>query len=135
MSAPRGDIHGRDEIVRLVDSFYAAVRADAVLGPIFDDIAQTDWAVHLPKMYDFWETVLFGRSVFRGNPLAVHLHLATRVALTDREFSRWLALFEQQVDGLFLGPIADEAKRRARRIAAVMRHHVEVHAASVAASA
>jgi hemoglobin len=135
MSAPRGDIHGRDEIVRLVDSFYAAVRADAVLGPIFDDIAHTDWDVHLPKMYDFWETVLFGRSLFRGNPLAVHLNLATRVPLTEREFSRWLALFEQQVDRLFSGPIGDEAKLRARRIAAVMHHHLDGHTAPVAASA
>ena len=135
MTPERGDIHDRTQIVRLVDGFYGAVRADDLLGPIFDGIAQTDWAVHLPKMYDFWETVLFGRSVFRGNPLAIHLNLATRVPLTEREFSRWLALFEQQVDRLFTGPIADEAKMRARRIAAVMHHHVGAHAASMAASA
>lgn len=124
------DIEDRADIVRLVDGFYASVRADAVLGPIFDDIAHTDWAVHLPKMYDFWETVLFGRSAFRGNPLAVHLDLATRAPLTGREFSRWLAMFQQQVDGLFEGPVADEAKLRARRIAAVMQHHLEAHVVS-----
>jgi hemoglobin len=135
MTAGRGDIHERTHIVRLVDSFYDAVRADALLGPIFDDIAQTDWGVHLPKMYDFWETVLFGRSSFRGNPLRVHLALNARVPLTEREFSRWLALFEQQVDNLYEGPVANEAKLRARRIAAVMHHHVEAHAAAVTAFA
>jgi hemoglobin len=135
MTAERDDIRGRADIIRLVDRFYGAVRADDLLGPIFDDIAQTDWAVHLPKMYDFWDTVLFGRSAFRGNPLAVHLDLATRAPLTEREFGRWLTLFHQQVDRLFSGPVADEAKLRARRIAAVMHHHLGAHAASVAASA
>jgi hemoglobin len=135
MTGGHGDIQDRAHIVRLVDGFYAAVRADDVLGPIFDDIAQTDWAVHLPKMYDFWDTVLFGRSAFRGNPLAVHLDLAARVPLTDREFGRWLTLFQQQIDALFKGPVADEAKLRARRIAAVMHHHVEAHGASMTASA
>ena len=131
MTVRRSDITSRRDIVLLVDRFYTAVRADDILGPIFDDVAQTDWAVHLPKMYDFWETVLFGRSVFRGNPLAVHLDLATRVALTEREFGRWLALFHQHVDMLFDGPVADEAKLRSRRIAAVMQHHVGSHSGSV----
>jgi hemoglobin len=131
MSVVAGDITSRADIMRLVDGFYAAVRTDAVLGPIFDDVAHTNWDVHLPKMYDFWETVLFGRSSFRGNPLAVHLDLATRVPLTPREFDRWLALFHHQVDALFDGPVADDAKLRARRIAAVMQHHVGMHAESV----
>ena len=131
MTGGRADITSRRDIVELVDRFYATVRADDMLGPIFDDVARTAWAVHLPKMYDFWETVLFGRSVFRGNPLAVHLDLAARVALTEREFERWLVLFHRQVDALFDGPVAEEAKLRARRIAAVMQHHVAAHTGSV----
>lgn len=121
------DIGSRAEIERLVDGFYASVRADAVLAPIFDDVARTDWATHLPKMYDFWETVLFSTGAFRGNPLAVHLDLAARVPLTSREFQRWLELFQRQVDAMFTGPVAEEAKRRAMRIAAVMQHHVAAH--------
>ena len=135
MTVTRGDITSRADIVRLVDGFYTTVRADDVLGPIFDDIAHTNWDVHLPKMYDFWETVLFGRSVFRGNPLAVHLDLATKAPLTEREFHRWLTLFHRQVDALFDGPVAEEAKLRARRIAAVMHHHVGGQAESVTATA
>jgi hemoglobin len=131
----RADICCRADIERLVDGFYAAVRRDDVLGPIFDDIARTDWAVHLPKMYDFWETVLFGRSAFRGNPLAVHLDLARRAPLTGREFGRWLALFDAQVAASFDGPLADEARRRAARIAAVMQHHLGTHVGSLTVSA
>jgi hemoglobin len=134
MNGP-ADIGSRAEIERLVDGFYASVRADAVLAPIFDDVARTNWAEHLPKMYDFWEAVLFGTATFHGNPLAVHLGLAARVPLTSREFQRWLGLFRGQVDAMFAGPVAEEAKRRATRIAAVMQHHVATHDPSLTTTA
>jgi len=118
------DLTDRADIVRLVDAFYGRVRADAILRPIFDGIARVDWALHLPKMYDFWESVLFGRAAFKGNPLAVHRELARRAPLTSTEFSRWLQLFHASVDELFVGSCADEAKSRASRIALVMQHHI-----------
>ena len=127
------DIASRADIVRLVDVFYERVRADDILGPIFDDVAQTDWDRHLPKMYDFWEAVLFSAPVFNGNPLAVHRELASRVPLGAPEFGRWLALFHQSVDTMFRGPRADDTKVRASRIATVMRHHILADLASAAA--
>lgn len=120
----RSDIAARSDIERLVNRFYERVRGDQLLGPIFDAVAQTDWTRHLPKMYAFWESVLFGVAGFRGNPLAVHRDLATRVPLGDREFGRWLELFHESVDTLFSGPQADEVKRRAAQIATVMQHHM-----------
>jgi hemoglobin len=133
MNVPDRDIASRADIVRLVDGFYARVRADEILGPIFDGIARTDWGRHLPKMYDFWDAVLFGASGFHGNPLAVHRELATRVPLGEREFGRWLALFHESVDALFRGPRAEDTKVRASRIAAVMRHHILADVESAAA--
>ena len=124
MTATRHDITTRADIERLVDTFYERVRADEILAPIFDDVAHTDWARHLLKMYDFWETVLFGTPAYRGQPIGIHVELATRVALGQREFGRWLALFVDTVDAAFLGPQADEAKLRAARIASVMQHHI-----------
>ncbi len=118
------DLNDRADIVRLVDAFYDRVRADAILSPIFDGIARVDWAVHLPKMYDFWESVLFGRAVFKGNPLLVHQELARRAQLTATEFNRWIQLFHSSVDDLFVGSCADEAKSKASRIALVMQHHI-----------
>ena len=118
------DITSRHEIVRLVDRFYTRVRADEILGPIFDDVATVDWAAHLPKMYAFWEQVLFGTAGFKGNPLAVHRALARLTPLGDREFDRWIALFTDTVDDLFVGPGADEVKLRAARIRAVMQYNV-----------
>ena len=133
MTPAERDITSRTDIVQLVDAFYERVRADEVLGPIFDDVAHTDWNRHLPKMYDFWEAVLFSAPVFDGNPLAVHRELASRVPLGAREFGQWLALFCQSVDALFCGPRAEDTKVRASRIAAVMRHHILADLASAAA--
>jgi hemoglobin len=127
------DITSRTDIVRLVDAFYERVRADQILGPIFDEVAHTDWNRHLPKMYDFWEAVLFSAPVFEGNPLAIHRQLATRVPLGAREFERWLALFSHTVDTLFRGVRAEDTKLRASRIAAVMRHHIAADRAPAAA--
>lgn len=118
------DIASRSDIERVVDTFYECVRSDEVLGPIFDEIARVDWPTHLPKMYAFWEAVLFGVAGFKGNPLVTHLALAHRTPLTAREFDRWVALFHHSVDELFAGPVATDAKRRALYIAASMQHHL-----------
>jgi len=124
MTGTGHDITTRADIERLVDTFYAAVRADEILAPIFNDVAHTDWAHHLPKMYDFWTTVLFGAAGYHGQPIGVHVALATRVAMGEREFGRWQVLFVATVDAAFTGPQADEVKRRAARIASVMQHHI-----------
>jgi hemoglobin len=119
------DIGSREDIERLVNTFYDRIRADDLLGPIFDDVARVNWAEHLPKMYAFWDAVLFGTSGFKGNPLGVHLQLAQHTPLGATQFERWLALFQANVDGLFSGPTAGEAKRRAARIAVVLQQHIK----------
>lgn len=118
------DLTTPDDVVQMVDTFYDRVRIDPILAPIFDEIARVDWAAHLPKMYAFWNSVLFGMAGFKGNPMAVHMALARMTPLTAREFDRWLALFHETVDDLFAGPGAEDAKFRAARIATVMAHHV-----------
>lgn len=121
----RHDIRSREDIVRLVDAFYERVRRDDILGPIFNDIARVDWSAHLPKMYDFWEAVLFGTAQFRGNPLAVHRALATRATMDAVAFGRWVSLFHATIDELFDGGVADDARSRAVRIAATMQYHID----------
>ncbi len=118
------DLQSRADIERLVDAFYARVRVDPRLGPIFNETARVDWPAHLPRMYAFWEAVLFGVAGFKGNPLAVHLALARQTPLTSREFARWVDLFHQSVDDLFAGPMATETKQRAVHIAATMQDHL-----------
>ena len=106
--------------------FYDRVRDDELLGPIFDDVAHVDWATHLPRMYDFWESVLFGTATFKGTPLVVHRALARHTPLTGETFDRWVALFHTTVDDLFSGAIANQAKESAVRIAATMEHRLTI---------
>jgi hemoglobin len=117
-------------VARLVDEFYTRVRADDGIGPIFNDVVKVNWATHLPKMYAFWDSVLFGVSGFKGSPLAVHLVLAERTPLTSHEFDRWVSVFHATVDELFAGPMATEAKQRAVRIATMMQYHIAAAAAA-----
>lgn len=130
-STVRADLASHDDIVRLVNAFYDRVRGDDLLGPIFNDIAKVDWDEHLPKMYAFWSSVLFGTTGFRGNPLAVHRALAQRTPLTGVEFDRWVTLFHTTIDELFSGRVADDAKVRVLRIAATMQYHIEADRSAV----
>ena len=43
MENPKAPIKGREEVKQLVDSFYAKVRLDELIGPIFTDVAKVDW--------------------------------------------------------------------------------------------
>jgi len=124
VNQPRFDITDRRDVACFVNVFYDRVRDDDLLGPIFDDIAHVDWATHLPRMYDFWESVLFATATFKGAPLIVHRELARRAPLTTVAFDRWIALFQSTIDDLFIGPMAEHAKNSAVRIAAALEHNI-----------
>ena len=114
------DLETEADIIQLVDAFYARVNADELLRPIFNDVAQVDWASHLPTMYDFWSSVLLGTSRYKGRPMARHFPLPIKAA----HFQQWLALFRASVDALFIGPKAEEAKMKAQNIGAMFEHRM-----------
>lgn len=82
---------GVDEamIERLIDAFYADVRADPVLAPIFA-ARISDWPPHLAQMYAFWSSVMLMSGRYHGQPMPKHAVLPIEGA----HFDRWLALFE-----------------------------------------
>ncbi len=116
----RPDIQDRTEIEMLVNTFYERVRSDEVLGFIFDKIAQTNWVAHLPKMYAFWETVLFRSGGYTGSPLAAHAKLVPLTNMGPEQFDRWLLLFRGTVDDLFSGKHAVHIKNCAEDMANVI---------------
>ncbi|WP_345953911.1 group III truncated hemoglobin [Mucilaginibacter sp. PAMB04168] len=103
------DIKDLESIKLLVDRFYASVRNDELLGPVFADVIKDDWQPHLDKMYAFWNAALFCVAGFRGNPFARHAPLS----IQPQHFDRWLQVFNQTVNDNFEGPMADDAKKRA----------------------
>jgi hemoglobin len=106
------DIENRADVVLMVDTFYAQVRQDALLKPIFE-AAIHDWAAHLPTMYDFWESMLFGAGTYKGNPFDKHIPLP----IDESHFERWVEIFIQNIDNQFVGEKANETKQRATSIA------------------
>lgn len=92
---------GIDEamVYRLVHSFYTRIRADVVLGPIFNEAIQDRWDTHLANMVDFWSSVVLMTGRYSGRPMAAHLLLDSKRGergmprLDQSHFDRWLDLF------------------------------------------
>ena len=124
----RHDIIGRDDVERLVVSFYRDAAMDDLLGPIFH-AAHVDWSVHIPKLVDFWAWQLFGERGYEGNPLRAHEPAHGRTPFRAEHYERWLELFVETVDAHFEGPTAEAAKARAARMARALRRLLEGNAA------
>ncbi len=109
------DISNVDDIKLMVDSFYEKIRQDDLIGHIFNRIIGDKWPEHLEKMYRFWQTILLEDHTYFGSPFLPHAHLPV-----EREhFDRWVSLFNANMDDLFVGPKADEARWRAEKMAAM----------------
>jgi hemoglobin len=97
----------------LVDQFYAKVREDEVLGPIFNG-AIADWPEHLGKLSAFWSSVMLTSGRYKGNPVAVH-HRVQGIEL--KLFDRWLALFDETCREMFDDQLTAAFNEKAARIA------------------
>ena len=110
---PTPDLCTEAEVSHLVHSFYARVRDDAMLGPVFERHV-ADWNHHLPKMVDFWSSALRGSKRYRGTPMPVHCALP---GLSEALFARWLDLFFETASALPNRPMGERAIELSRRIA------------------
>ncbi len=114
------------EAVRLlVNSFYEKVQVDPLIGPIFMDVAEVDWASHLPKMYAFWESIILGNGAYDGHPFRPHLLVNQKETLRREHFERWLTLFFATLGEHFTGESAEQVRQRAYQIASVWNHKLE----------
>ena len=109
----RGELCTEEEITTLVHSFYDRIRADAVLGPIFNTHIN-DWPKHLNIMVQFWSSMLLGTGTYDGTPMPKHVALPN---LKTDLFARWLALFHETTQELPNRPFAERAEEYAQRIA------------------
>ena len=111
------DIKTRGDVALLVRSFYEKVRADDVLGPFFNNTIK-DWEAHLELLTTFWESSLFLKTKYLGNPLEAHVKVDKQHhhIITELHFGLWLNLWYQTIDELFEGDYAENAKRRARKM-------------------
>ena len=99
---------------RLVHAFYARVREDAELGPIFN-AAIADWPEHLGKLSAFWSSVMLTSGRYKGQPVPAHLKHRDRI--TPALFARWLALWGETARELMSPGAAAALEAKAARIA------------------
>lgn len=116
----------RQDIEDLVNGFYLKVQGDDKIGFFFTDVAKVDWSHHLPKMYSFWETLLFGQISYKGNPMAIHFPINAEVPMEKFHFEQWIALWTATVEENFSGEMADLAIYKAKNIANLMAHKMEI---------
>lgn len=101
-------------LARLIPAFYARVRADAELGPIFED-AVDDWPEHLDRLVGFWSSVMLTSGRYKGNPVAAHARHADRI--TPALFDRWLAIWNRTTGEVMAPAAAAALQDKAARIA------------------
>lgn len=120
-----GTLVGIDEpmIRPLVHTFYARVRVDPLLGPIFNR-AIHDWDVHLEKLCAFWSSVTLMTGRYKGTPMKVHANL---VQITPEHFDRWLALFRSTATEVCPRRAAPIFIDRANRIAASLQMRMALY--------
>lgn len=118
------DLAGRADIAALLRRFYGRVMVDDILAEPFAELRTSGLELHLPVMADFWETVLFRAGLYRGSALHAHRHVHRRIPLSGSHFVRWLTVWNETVDEMFRGPVAERAKIQGARIAWAMHRRL-----------
>ena len=111
------DITNRDDIYVLVTSFYEKVRKNDLLGPFFNGKIK-DWNEHLERLTTFWESSLFLKTKYYGDPLEAHVKVDRESGnkINELHFGTWLNLWFETINEHFEGENAENAKRRARKM-------------------
>ncbi|WP_439183972.1 group III truncated hemoglobin [Carboxylicivirga taeanensis] len=117
----RSNLQTRNDIEKLVRTFYGKVRKDELLRPFFNQMIKTEeeWEKHYLLLIAFWELNLLDIKGFNGNPAKAHhgVDKAFNQSITTNHFDRWVQLWCETIDAHFEGAIADKAKLRAKNMA------------------
>ncbi|MCE3296374.1 MAG: hypothetical protein K0R65_2088 [Crocinitomicaceae bacterium] len=104
------DIESKEDVAKLVDTFYGKVLQDENLKPFF---ANLDFEAHKPHMVHFWCFVLLDEPGYKTNVTEKHL----KMPIKQEHFDRWLELFNETLSELFSGEKTEMARQRASTIA------------------
>ncbi|MBE9477014.1 MAG: group III truncated hemoglobin [Proteobacteria bacterium] len=112
---PRIDVT-RNDIERVVASFYKRIRSHPVLGPVFAKSIPDNheaWNPHEAKIANFWANAILHERSYSGNPMAVHM---SKPDVHADHFPVWLDLFEATLRDTLTTQQADSFNAFARRI-------------------
>jgi hemoglobin len=99
-------------IETLVRRFYDRVRADPLIGPVFEQRI-VDWEPHLQRMMQFWSSVVLMSGRYQGSPMQKH----ARLPVDAQHFDRWLQLFGETARAVCPPAVAAVFEQRAATIA------------------
>jgi hemoglobin len=114
------DLTNRADLENLMKAFYRKALTDDSIGHYFTQVVQLDMEKHLPRITDFWETVVFDAGKYQRNTMKIHEDLHEKSPFESAHFTRWIDLFKATVDEHFAGENAEKIKSRAISIATVM---------------
>jgi hemoglobin len=103
-----------EDLQRLVDLFYARVREDDLLGPVFNG-AVGNWPEHLEKLGAFWSSVMLTSGRYKGSPIGAHMRHAS--SIEPEMFDRWLKLWRETARETLAEADAAAVIAKAERIA------------------
>lgn len=118
------DLSTPSAIHDLVTRFYREIVFDDLLAPVFDEVAEVDWTIHIPNLIDYWCWIVLGTNRYLGPVTATHRHVHSRQALTPAHCDRWYQLWCSTIDDSWTGPGADKATTHAAALMAGMAKHV-----------
>jgi hemoglobin len=122
------------EIARLVDAFYARVREDEAIGPLFNR-AVDDWPEHLVKLRAFWSSVMLTTGRYKGSPMAAHLRHAGSIepAMFDRWLDLWRATAREHLAPADAAAVIARAERIAESLKLALFFRIDGNPAAAAA--
>jgi hemoglobin len=112
------DLSTPTQVNYLVTSFYREVVFDDLLEPIFGEVAEVDWAEHIPRLIDYWCWILFASHPHPGAVARTHKELHALRAIEPAHCDRWFELWSRCIDEGWAGPYADRAKDHAATLMA-----------------
>ena len=118
------DLSTPAQVHDLVTVFYREIVFDELLEPIFSEIAEVDWAEHIPRLIDYWCWILFATHPYPGAVTRTHRHLHELKAIEPAHCDRWFKLWVGCIDERWSGPHADHAKRHAHTLMAGMAKRI-----------
>ena len=113
-AAPKNAALSPEGIAQLVHGFYGDVRADPLLGPVFEEALHGQWDAHLQRLIAFWSTVALGTRSFKGDVFGKHMALD---GVTPAHFAAWVRLWQLHTSQLFAPEVAEQLQQAAHGIA------------------
>lgn len=116
------DLKNKEDIIVIINAFYDRIKKDALLGPIFNEIANVNWEHHLPIMYDFWAFTILNEGTYARNVMTPHFVLNEKIKLLPEHFNQWIVLFNETIDTRYHGENATAMKQRAHIISETLKY-------------